>query len=123
MARTEIPIMEIALATGRNLTGGTSLDKVNGHFVDTGGRTDNLVFVVQGSDAIDLILTVKAGTADVAFRSGLGDLAIGLDDGVEKMVGPFESARFIQPGGQLWFDINGTDDLLGTIFALRLPGV
>lgn len=122
MARTEIPILE--LTSGAIVLLGTTavLDAENGNVINAGGRTDKLILLVARGDT-DSTVTVKAGINPPAFTAGLGDLVhtFGLsnEDPLADLVaiGPFETARFIQPDGSILID---TDSSAGYIWAIRL---
>ena len=66
-------------------------------------------------------IALKAGTAHPAFRRGLGDLAIGgnLVATEEYVLGPIETARFLQSDGSIHLDVTNTsnNDLVGSIEA------
>jgi hypothetical protein len=70
-------------------------------------------------------VTVKAGTAWPAFRSALVDLATGADlvASDEYVIGPIETARYLQSDGTIHLDITDTSntDIAGTIEAYALP--
>lgn len=70
------------------------------------GETDRVILEIINADDAALTVTIKAGAASAgAVRGSIGDLAVQLPasgtSGANKIIGPFESARFQQPGGGL----------------------
>lgn len=120
MARVAIPITEMSQNAAVTPPSATAVDGTNHHNIAAKGRTDTLFLEViaggttgNGGDVI-----IKAGVNPPAFRQGLGDLTVTVGDGVTKLIGPFESARFCQADGSINVD---TSSLVGTFRAFRLP--
>lgn len=70
---------------------------------DVGGQSELVILEVtnNAAGAVNLVVTVKAGDNPPAQRAGLGDLATTLAQNAVKIIGPLESARFIQDDGKL----------------------
>jgi|SRR5579885_465270 len=132
MARTNLPITNIA-ANGIVLnSGGTAIDQANGMNIaltSTGipvvGSADRLLIYVQNTAAATKTVTIRAGvgggaTAGAAFRSGLGDLVTGNLSATTgtAFIGALDISRFAQLDGSINIDFSaGTT---GTIWALLL---
>lgn len=70
------------------------------------GQLERLVLEVINTDDAALTVTIKAGDEGAgAGRASLGDLAVSLAaSGTatdKRIIGPFESARFVQAGGKM----------------------
>jgi len=97
-----------------------AIDKVNDHVVDVSGfKRVTLAFHLSAATLGDTI-TVKAGAGEPAFRRALGDLVYSCAGGAAEVVlGPLETARFVQPDGTILIDIAGST-IDGTIEAYGL---
>lgn len=80
----------------------TGTDAVN-LGADVGGQSELCILEVtnKAASAVNLTVTVKAGDNPPAQRAGLGDLATVIAQNATKIIGPLESARFIQDDGKL----------------------
>lgn len=92
-----------------------------------GGQAERVILEVINADDAALTVTVKAGDVGAgAGRAGLGDLAIALPasgtGGANKIIGPFEAARFQQSGGAINVQFQAaTGAPNATVRAYRLP--
>ena len=70
---------------------------------DVGGQSELILLEVtnNAASAVNLTVTVNAGDNPPAQRAGLGSLATVLAQNAVKLIGPLESARFIQDDGSL----------------------
>jgi hypothetical protein len=96
----------------------TALDSTNNHTI---AWEEGLVLRVVESGGVEgnTQITVKAGDNPPAFRASLGDLVVNITNATsETLIGPFESARFINQTGYLLVNTNTTD---GTIEGFILP--
>lgn len=126
MTRSEITVNECDGTWNARETP-AAIDKAAHHYIAEGANFKRLLILVHISDGSGTggAVTLKAGTAHPAFRRGLGDLAIGgdlvADD--EYVLGPIETARFIQADGTIHIDITDTSNsnIAGTIEAYELP--
>jgi hypothetical protein len=86
-----------------------AIDKTNDHVLDVSGfKRVILAFHISAATAADTI-TVKAGTGEPAFRRALGDLVYSCAGGAAEVVlGPLETARFVQPDGTILIDVAGS---------------
>ena len=99
-----------------------TIDTAADHEIAVGGYGEKLVlaFHLSAATAADTI-KIKAGTKDPAFRRGLGDLTYTCEGGAaEVVIGPLETARYLQADGKLYIDVAGAT-IAGTIEAYRLP--
>jgi hypothetical protein len=97
------------------------LDKSNDHRILDGESAGKmiLIFHVSAATAADTI-TLVAGTDDPAFRAGLGDLVYTCAGGaVEVVIGPIETARYIQSNGEIHIDLAGAT-IAGTVEAFQV---
>ena len=83
-------------------------------------ETERVFLHVKNTTAGAVNVIVRAGDKDPAFRRQLGDLTVSVPATTgDRLIGPFESARFeSNGGGQLWVDFSAA---AGTIAAFRLP--
>jgi len=104
-----------------------AIDKGNHHVIAAGSNFKRLLILVHISAGTGTggDIAIKAGTAWPAFRKDLGDLAIGgnLVATEEYVLGPIETARYLQADGTIHLDVTDTSNsnLAGTIEAYALP--
>ena len=125
MARSAITVNELARAWAERETP-DAIAKSGGHSIAAGSDFEKMIILVHISAGTGTggDVTIKAGTEAPAFRRDLGDLAIGADlvADDEYVIGPIETARFIQSDGTIHLDITDTSntDLAGTIEAYSI---
>lgn len=129
MPRTLIPLTNLVKDGGIQVPVATAVDPTNGHYVEIGGLTGQLIVSINNTFAGTKLVTVKAGTANPpAFRKDLGDATFTAAASDRCIVGPLESARFVQPaggtdggsaGGRVFIDLAAA--ITGTIAALFIP--
>lgn len=119
MTRSEILVNEMKGGFAAAETA-DAIDKANDHVVDVSGlKRVILAFHISAATAGDTV-TVKAGAGEPAFRRALGDLVYSCAGGAAEVVlGPLETARFVQPDGTILIDIAGST-IDGTIEAFGL---
>lgn len=66
---------------------------------DLAGRTGDLILEVVEQNVATLTVKVLAGDNPPSVRSSLGDLSVTIAKNAAKIIGPFESARFMQDDG------------------------
>lgn len=126
MARSAITVNSLAGAWAERETP-DAIDKENHHSIAAGSDFDKMLILVHISAGTGTggDITIKAGTAHPAFRYKLGDLATGdnLVANDEYVIGPIETARYIQSDGTLHLDVTDSsgEDLAGTLEAYLLP--
>ena len=92
----------------------TAINKTNDHVVTPTRKNVILAIHLSAATAADTI-TVKAGDNPPAFRADIGDLVYSAAGGAAEVVlGPLETARFIQNDGTINIDVAGTT-IAGTI--------
>jgi hypothetical protein len=99
-----------------------ALDRTNDHRILDGESAGKmiLIFHVSAAAASDTITVVAGTDNDPAFRSGLGDLVYSCEGGaVEVVLGPIESARYVQTSGEIHIDLAGAS-LAGTVEAFQV---
>ncbi len=127
MARTNIPLTSLTKDAGANWPTGTAVDPTNGHYIDCTGLTGQVVLWLNNTAVATKVVTVKAGANPPAFRQSLGDVAYTAQASGASVLGPFESARFIQApggtdggtGGRIFLDLAAA--ITGNIAALFIP--
>jgi hypothetical protein len=132
MARTAIPTSDLVANSSITTPAGTAVDQANGMVVaaptPTAGQLSRdqdhfkrLFLRVKNTVGSPLNVIVRAGANTyMAIRSGLGDLTVQVPATTgDVILGPFESARFMQPDGSLNVDFQAT--FAGTITAFRVP--
>jgi len=126
MTRSEITVNELAGAWATRETP-DAIDKSNHHSIAAGSDFERMMILVHISAGTGTggDVTIKSGTEAPAFRRALGDLAIGADlvADDEYVIGPIETARFLQSDGTIHIDITDTSNtnIAGTIEAYALP--
>jgi len=120
MVRSEIIVNELSGAFVEAKTA-DAIDKGSDHVIAAGSDFEKVVLVFHISAATEEdSITIKAGTSEPAFRRALGDLAYECEGGAAEVVlGPIETARFVQSDGTLHIDIAGAT-IAGTIEAYSL---
>jgi hypothetical protein len=118
MPRTAVPIGNMVM-NGIQTPGTTAVDPANGHEL-AWGKTDHFVLEVNNTAGTAKNVTLKAGTdKSVAGQAGLGDLVLQVPNAARRRLGPFEKARFTQPDGKLYVDLEA--GITGTIDAFLVP--
>jgi hypothetical protein len=86
--------------------------------------TNKVILRVMNTAAATLTVKVSAGSDPPAFRAGGGDFtdtAVAITSG-ERVMGPFESARFLQSDGTLQFTFTPTSGTItATFVCYQLP--
>lgn len=128
MARTAIPLTLLTKDALINEPAGTAVDVPNGHYIDVGGLSGQVILWINNTFGGTKVVTVKAGANPPAFRQALGDAAVTAPNAGRAFAGPFEAARFLQAkggtdggtaGGRMFVDL--TAGMTGTIAALFIP--
>jgi len=88
----------------------------NGGLVGSAGLESTILRVVNAAGAAGAV-TVKPGALPLAPAGGLGPMTVAVGNGQTVWVGPFESGRFEQPDGSLWFE----SSVALTVTAFRMP--
>jgi hypothetical protein len=106
----------------KSATISTAIDQANGMFIATDGRTHRYLIHVKNTNGAGQNAIIRAAATTLpyeAFRQGLGDLTVSLAATTgEKMI-VVDSARFVQPGGNLNVDFDaGT---AGSVAVYKLP--
>lgn len=123
-----------ASITPTELTRNAAITQPAGSAIDTNGNvpinansdTSRLMIEIINTDDAALTATVKAGDNPPAINAGQGDLAISLaasgSPTDKRIIGPLESARFIQDDGTLILNFQAaTGAPAATVRAYRLP--
>ena len=126
MVRSAITVNEL-LGSFKDAVAADAIDPTNNHSIPAGKNFEKMVVVfhISGGTGTGGAVTIKAGTSEPSFRRALGDLTradnvVATD---EIIIGPIETARYLQADGSLHIDITDTtnSDLAGTIEAHALP--
>ena len=118
MARTAITVTDLTAATSVANPAGTAADQANGHVI-SGTRPEVLVLRVNNTAGTAKNVIVRAGTFPIAGSSGQGDLTVQVPATTGSvLVGPLESARFLQNDGTVSVDLES--GFAGTIAALKV---
>ena len=126
MVRSEITVNECDGTWNARETP-DAIDVGNVHVIPAASNFKRMIILVHISAGTGTggDVTLKAGTAHPAFRKDLGDLSIGGDvtANEEHVIGPIETARYLQSDGTIHLDITDTSntDIAGTIEAYALP--
>lgn len=118
MARTAVTVTDLTGATSVANPAGTTADATNGHVI-TGTRPEVLLLRVNNTAGGAKNVIVKAGAFPIAESSGQGDLTVSVPATTGSvLVGPLESARFLQNDGTLNVDLEA--GFTGTVAALKV---
>ncbi|MEV5611503.1 hypothetical protein [Streptomyces sp. NPDC052225] len=122
MPRTPIPYTPLAANAPTAAPAGTAIDATlvtNGAALNDAGP-DQTVLRVTNTAGNTKTFTVKAGDSGAAaWMAGQGGLTVSVAAGGDVFVGPLDSARFNQRGGQVHIDF--ASGFTGAITALRVP--
>lgn len=90
-----------------------------------GGVSDRVIFRVKNTAAANLVVSVLAGDKPPAERAGLGALiTANIAQNAERILGPFESARYIQNDGSLSVTFTPASGTIGaTVICYKLPKI
>lgn len=116
MARTSITVTNLSRDDAiDSVAAYQAADATNGMQVPAG--VDGKLFLhVKNGGAGSITVTIRKG---VHFRSDVGDLAVSVPAGGERMIGPLESSRFEQADENLYVDFSADSSV--TVAAFRLP--
>lgn len=133
MSRTALALSTLNGNGILDIPAGTAIDQSNGMTiaitttaVPSAPNIDRMLLFVATTNGADKTVTIKAGaggtsaTAGAAFRAGLGDLVVtakAANGG--GVIGPFETARFVQSDGSVNIDFQS--GITGRITAFMLP--
>jgi hypothetical protein len=124
---TEVPVTDLAANSSVTQPAVNTIDTNGTVPVPAGGALERLVLEIINADDAALTVTIKAGDAGAgAVRGAIGDVSIALaasgSAGDKKIIGPFESARFVQALGKLNVQFQAaTGAPNATVRAYRLP--
>jgi hypothetical protein len=125
MSRTKIKITRCVFNAGFVKPTATTFDQSNGMYLavaDMENETfpatrgaENLILEVLNTDSSDHALIIRAGVNPPAQRKDLGDLSVTITHSatVPFLVGPLETARFLQADGTI--NVDGATSFAGTI--------
>mgnify|MGYP007071570752 CR=1 FL=1 len=91
---------------------------------DVGGLSGRVIIEVKNTagTAVNLTVSVLAGDNPPAGRAGLGNLDTVIAQNATKLIGPLESARFIQDNGKLSLTFTPASGTIGAaIRVYKLP--
>lgn len=130
--RTNLPLTTLTGNGIIDIPAGTVIDQANGmniafttNAIPSNPNADRLMLLVATTNGADKTVTIKAGvgggaTAGGAFRSGLGDLTVTAHAATGGgVVGPLETARFMQLDGSI--NVDFASGISGRITAFILP--
>lgn len=119
MARTAVTVTELTPNAFTARPAGTSADPTNDHSIDPGGRSEHIIIEITQTDASARVATLVAGANPPAVAAGQGDVTKSMAQNEVWIIGPIESARFIQSTGLIHLDLAAS--FAGTIRAYRVP--
>jgi hypothetical protein len=114
-----------ALVPNGNLIGSTGATTIDATLVTNGVVVENakpelMLIRVTNTEGSTNVVTVRAGDSPPALAAGQGDLAVTVaaTTGVQ-FIGPLESGRFLQAGGDIHIDFE--TGMTGAIDILTFP--
>lgn len=119
MARTDIPVTELAAGTITAQPAGTTADPTNDHVITVDFPLEELLLHITQTDATARVVTIVAGDSPPALSAGQGNIEQSIAQNGVYVVGGLESARFLQSDGTLHIDLAAS--FAGTIRAYRVP--
>jgi hypothetical protein len=117
MPRTNVPVARLT-EHGLTTPGTTAVDPTNGHEL-TYVKTSHLFLEVNNTAGTAKNVTIKKATDATLGHGAQPDLVLQVPNAARRFLGPFESARYAQPGGKLWIDLES--GITGTIAAYEVP--
>lgn len=99
-----LTINELSANAALSLPTAQSIDTNGTINLPAGSLTDRLLIEVVNTDDAALTVTVKAGTSAVAHTARDLSVALAASGGgatAQRMIGPFESARFVKADGSI----------------------
>lgn len=120
MARTNVPLSALVRNGSLTTPAGTTADQPNGHIIPAAGVTGRIFLRFTNTNGTARVATIKAGVNPPAFRKDEGDLAVSVPATTgDVIVGPLDSAQFVQADGSIWVDLAAS--FAGTVTAFKLP--
>lgn len=86
-----------------------------------GGESGRVLLFVTNTAAEALTVRVLAGDRPPAERAGLGYLDTSIAQNVTKIIGPLESARFIQDDGSISVTFTPGGTIAATVRCYKMP--
>jgi hypothetical protein len=127
MTRTALALSTLKPNDILDMPNGSAIDQGNGMSIALSSTAipaapgaEQLFLFVATTNGVDKTVTVKAGANPPAFRAALGDLTVtakAANGG--GIIGPLESARFLQADEKLYIDFQS--GITGTITAFIAP--
>lgn len=122
MPRTAVPVTALVPNAGVATGVGTDVDPANDHVVTPPAKFERVFLRVTNTHAAPHDVTVVAGANPPALSAGQGNVAVTVPaTSGDMLIGPLESARFMQADGTLHVDIEA--DHAGKIWAIGVTVV
>lgn len=118
-ARTAVTVTTLTANATTADPAGTTADPTNGHSIDPGGPTEEVILRIKQTDASARVATIKAGVSPPALEAGQGDLTKSMAQNEVWWVGPLTSGHYIQSDGKIYVDLAAS--FAGTVTAFRVP--
>lgn len=119
MPRDPHAVTDLASGAAVAQPAGTAIAPANGAVINAANDTSRVAVRVTNTAASAKIVTFKAGSTNPpAVRKGLGDLAVSLPAGADRVI-VLESARHCQPDGTINVDFE--TGMTGIISTVRVP--
>ena len=123
MARDTLSVQKLT-RNGATVSTGQTINPSNGIVIPAAGNTRNLWFEVRNTNGTIGTVTVKAGDNPPSPLAADLDIALTGSGGATpaKIIGPFESARFMQSDGSVNIAVLAASSTPSvTVRAYRLP--
>lgn len=122
MARVALTLTTLTKDAGTTNPTGTTADPTNDHVLTLSGKEclEEIFIRFNNTNGTERVATIVAGDNPPASAAGLGNLDVTVPATTGSvLVGPLESARFLQDDGTLQIDLAAS--FAGTVAAIRIP--
>lgn len=118
MARTAVTVTDFVGNGSVVLGAGANLDATNDHVITDAEPERTVIHISNTSVDTAFTAVVKAGDYPPAIAAGQGDYTISVAFGTTRVLGPFESGRYLQSDGSMEIDVSAAT---GKIWAFKIP--
>lgn len=118
MARTVMTSVKLVRNGNILKAAGTAIDQANGMVINK-WKAKKVAFEVANTAGSALGVIFRTGSYPVASTQAQGDLTVVVTNATTQLIGPLDSAKFVQNNGDL--NIDFAAGFTGTIIAYEYP--